>query len=315
MSLTTRLLTAALLLASACASRGVITPATPEVLETPLPGDPVVTLLDPGAEPRARLRYKLGQGPQPPMVMDVEMTMAVGLGGATPPPSKIPLTRMTFAFDVSKVEPSGATVAGKIASCEVLPGPQDRPAVVEAIKKGMAGMVGTEMAMKVTPRGFVREAKVTLPPSTPPEMRAMMDSFQNIYQQATVSFPAEPVGPGARWRVLTAVDSGPVKMQQTALVTLEGRDDRGARLSISAEQTAPPQPLKAPGLPPGASVSLDSYSGQGQGRTQVRLDSVTPEASMNLKTKMASTVVVNETRSQMNMSMDLVMKVGAGSKP
>jgi hypothetical protein len=309
-----RVLATALLLISACASRGA-GPALPtEIPETTQPGDPVVTVLESGAEPRVRPRYRLARGPQAPMVMDVGLSMAVG--SKTLAFIGLPLTRMTLSVDVPRIDADGtAFTQAKITAVEVLPQSEDHVRLVEGMRKGMAAIMGMAMEMRVTPRGFVRDVKVTMPPAALPQVQSMMDSLRNVYQQAAVTFPAEPVGVGARWRVVAQIENGPMKMQQTALVTLESADDKHARIAVITEQTAPPQLLNAVGLAPGTSVSLESYSGHGEGRAEIQLDSLTPHASMNLTIEMASIVVANETRSPLQMNMDMAVKVSPGVKP
>jgi hypothetical protein len=114
---------------------------------------------------------------------------------------------------------------------------------------------------------------------------------------------------------VSQVDTGSLKLQQTALMTLERREGETVTLAIAVEQTAPPQPLKAPGLPPGATVTMDSFTGQGVGRSEISLGSRTPRATVATQTKTASTVIVNENRSGMTMDMSLDVKIAPGRAP
>lgn len=312
---TPRLLVVALLL-SACASSTAPPASTAALVDEPAqPGDPVVTVLEPGAEPRTRLRYRVPPGPQAPMVMQMGMTMAMGIGGMSPPAVKLPLITMTMSVDVTKVQPNGTmSPAFKVSSVEVAEDPGAPAVLIAKLKEGMAKLVGMSIEADVTARGFARNVKVKVPDGAPPDVAAMADSMRTATQQAVAPLPAEPVGAGARWRVASNVDTGALVVQQTALMTLEQRPEGRAVLAIAAEQTADPQPLKARGFPPGASASVESFKSTGQGKTDIRLDSLTPRGSMGIRSKMAGTIVMNEARSKMTMDMVLDMKIAPGER-
>ncbi|HXU80354.1 MAG TPA: hypothetical protein VN914_03085 [Polyangia bacterium] len=308
---------AAFLFLAACASSPSSTSNSlaEEAAEVSQPGDPVVTLIEPGAEPRTRLRYRLSPGPQPPMVMEMKMSMAMAMGAMKAPVTRMPPITMIMSVDVTRVEPNGLTSNSmKVTSVEVADDPSAPPLLVSKLKEGLGKIVGMAMEADVTARGFARNVKVTMPPGTPPDMMSMADSMRQATQQATAPLPAEAVGTGARWKVVAQVDTGGFVLQQTSLMTLEQREEGRIVLAAAVEQTANPQPLKTPGLPPGASASLDSYSGSGQGKTDIRLDSRVPHATIGVQTKTASTIVMNETRSKMTMDLGFDVKIAPGPK-
>jgi hypothetical protein len=202
-----------------------------------------------------------------------------------------------------------------VTAAEVIAGPGDQPAMVQRLREQLGKMVGLEMQLTVTARGLVRDVQVKMPPDAPPELVSMMDGMRNASQQATATFPREPVGVGARWRVESSVDTGTLKMQQVAHMKLAQRPEGRAVIALTIEQTAPPQPMRLPMLPAGASATLESYAGHGQGQMDVRLDTRIPQAALTVQSKTASTVVFNEARQPMNMDMTMDVKIAPGPPP
>jgi hypothetical protein len=289
---------AAVLLA-ACAT---VPPPPPD--EPALPSDPQVVLLAPGAEPRALLRYRMQPG-HSTLGMDMEMDMAMMEQKIDTPP-----IRVAMDIDDREVAPNGTShVLLKVTRAEVVPRPGDDPGMLSRLNEAVGAVLGMTTDMKITARGFARDVKVTVPLGMKPEMQSMMQNMRTFTQQLAAAFPAEPVGVGARWKIATALDSGPLKVSQTIEVTLEKREPTAVTLAMAITQNAPPQPMKSPGLPPGASVTLDSYTGTGQGHLHTPLDRRTAlTLEINVDTRTASTVVVNETRRAMTMSVGIKMR-------
>ena len=294
-----------------CATSGPSpSPAPPEVAETPQPGDPVVKLIDPGAEPRAPLRFRLAAGHRSTMLLEMAMDMDMAMGGSKMPAVKVPPVHMTMLMEVTKVDPDGVTHnTARVTAVDVLAREGDKPELVARLKKEMATLVGMNMEMKITSRGLTRDAKVTVPDGAPPQVHTMVESMRNAIQQTAAIFPTEPVGTGARWRVESAVDNGTLKFQQATVVTLNRREPNQVWLSFAIEQKADPQPMTPRGLPPGTTASLESHSGKGQGQWESALDSRTPRVQMSVRTQTASTVVMNQNRANLNVDLKMDVKV------
>jgi hypothetical protein len=99
--------------------------------------------------------------------------------------------------------------------------------------------------------------------------------------------PAEPVGLGARWQVISRTATGGADLLQSAIYTLKSRDGGRATLEVKLIQLAASDTIHSPQMPAGMSAKVKSFSSGGSGTTQVDLKSVAPEGgAMTLKTTM-----------------------------
>jgi hypothetical protein len=310
----------AIALATGCASTsarpGAAAPPAAEPAETPQPGDPVVTLLDPGAEPRAPLRFRMRPGKKEILIMEMQTSMKMSLNGTPVPTSDMPPIRMTMTINVPEVASDGRSRSvSRLIAVDVVARHDDRPELVATMKQGMAKLVGMTTEMWVTPRGFARDVKVELPPGLPPAMATTMQSMRNATEQIAAIFPFEPVGQGARWRLASAVDLGMFKLQQSAIVTLDRREANRAVLSMTVEQTAPPQPITGLALKQDSTTSLERYSGAGQVQLDAALDSRVPRGQAHMKTAMATAVEKDQHRMSVAVAAEMAMTISPGSGP
>lgn len=90
-----------------------------------------------------------------------------------------------------------------------------------------------------------------------------------------VIWPDVPVGVGASWRVVSELESGGVKAQQTVTYTLASR--RGERVVVDAvvAQTAAPQQVTNQGM----TFDVTDFKGEGSGRVTVDLGERIPVES------------------------------------
>ncbi|MEM9487608.1 MAG: hypothetical protein AAGC55_00620, partial [Myxococcota bacterium] len=86
-------------------------------------GGPTVKLLEPGAEPRRELRYKLTAGSNEAMVMSMEMAMATKAPGANTPRMKLPVMDMVMTMSIAeKVGADKARYTFEMSGSKVHPG-------------------------------------------------------------------------------------------------------------------------------------------------------------------------------------------------
>jgi len=298
-------------LALGCAARsagpsGAPPPVAAEIVDPPQPGDPVVTLLDAGAEPRAPLRYVMRAGDKTTFLMDMSMGIQMSMGGQALPMGKAPPTRMTMVNEIREVAPSGTTRNfSTLSAMDVLARPDDSPEVIGRMNAGIATLVGMTTDMKITSRGFARDVTINVPSGAPHSSQSVMQALRNATQQASAIFPAEAVGQGARWRIENVIDTGMLKLHQSAIMTLDRRDANRVLLSITVEQTAPAQPFHPPDLPAGTRASVERYAGKGEGQLDVGLGSRTLTGRLAIKAQMAATFVMSQRRSAIDMDLDM----------
>jgi hypothetical protein len=273
------------------------------------PGDPVVTLIGPGEEPRSPLRYRPVAGQRSTMFIDMAMTMTMGIADTPPKTISTPPLRMALSFEVLHVDPSGtARIKSNVERVEVLARPSDPPELVQSIRSEMSPMVGLKTEASVTNRGFTRDAKADIPKNLSPKLRATVEGAQTMTQQVAAAFPVEPVGLGAHWRVDSKVTDGMMAFEQTTLVTLVEKTSDRVVLSLTIDQVAPRQPLKVPDAPPGAKTTLERYQGHGNGRSDLPLDATTPIAEMTVRSSLLTEVVVEDERVTVTNDTETVMK-------
>ena len=272
----------------------------------PAAGQPaIVTLVSPGAAPRAALRYKVA--PTFKSRLDMVMTMGMNMDmGGMQMPMNMPSMKMSADVAVSGVSPTGDITYDLVfADLTIDPTGAD-PNMVAAMQGAMPSMKGMKGTAVVSARGVQKSLKMdtgTVNPAMQQQMQQMSSSLENM----SLPFPEEPVGVGAKWEVKQAQSAGGMRQFQKISVELTAVTGNLITLAVKTEQTAPPQPVNNPALPPGATMSLVTLTGAGTGTMKIQLDSLVPTSEMNAKT---STVMdMSMSGQQQRMSMDLTMKV------
>jgi hypothetical protein len=259
----------------------------------PAPGAPaVVTVLSAGSEPRTRLRYTLARSYKEHLAMSLRLTLSMDMAGMALPPMQMPL--MTQGADVSVTDvsaggdisyaigftgfgverPSGGDPATVALFESMGPALQDLDSAVKGIAAG-----GT-----ISDRGVSRSVHIDLTKITDPQQRQMMEPVSNTMQSLSTPLPDEAVGAGARWESRQALAAGGMQVFQKTVFELVALEGKTARLKVTMEQTAPPQPLSNPLLPPGTDARLQKHSGTGSGTIALRLDALVPASDMTMQT-------------------------------
>lgn len=258
-----------------------------------------VDLLEPGQEPRRALRYDLAAMRKEEGVMDMGTTMAVTVGGNAGQRVKLPIMRMTLVTEPQGMTPAGTLrVTSRITAAKTT-GSGD-PAVVAAMNEELAAMVGLVTHAEISARGETSNTELEVPANASPQLQQMLDGLRQGMDDMTAPLPEEPVGVGARWRVTSTLDLAAMKSTRVVEAKLERVTAQGAELSLTVSMQAAQQPLKVPGLPPGATATLDSLTASGQGRMSIQLDRLTPKSEISVSVQTRATVTVNGEISQAN---------------
>jgi hypothetical protein len=271
---------------------------------------PQVKLVSAGAEPRQALRYAPQQGDKDKldMVMNMGMEMSMGAAGSMP---RVDIPPVTMAFDceVTSSTPETFELAAAVTDVKVDP---SGGAMVDMIQPEMAKFVGMKMTSQMTRRGILVSADVKLPPNVNPQMMQMMDSMKQSLSQATAPFPEEPVGVGAKWEVISNMETNGMKLSQTATFELVALDGGKGTAKISLVQTAPPQDVNAPGMPAGAKARLNHLKSTGSGEMQFDLARVVPQKSnVALKSEVSTSIDAQGQKQNVDMKMDMKMDMSA----
>lgn len=303
---------ALLLAAPACTSKG-----PEESCARRAANPPTVKLLSAGQAPQEPLRLAIASGQEETMRMTMTMGMAMEMDGSPMMPyTKLPPTVMDMGIDIGTVEKNGDfRYDFALDAVEVLASADSPPGLVEAIRASMADLKGMSGHSTVSNRGEVCDAAFKIPDNVSAQVKQTMEGMQQSLQQIAVPFPEEAVGVGAKWEVITRLDHAQgLTLTQTSTYEILERSGSTVKLATSVTQKAAPQEMHPPGLPPGASVHLESMESSGAGTTVFDLAKVVPaDGQMALSTKMAMTVQAMGQKQAMKMTMDLDLKIAPAS--
>jgi hypothetical protein len=202
---------------------------TPRVVELPepevaLPKELAAELLDAGAEEhRSALRYALAADTSH-YVVRTELTTRELDGGAWRAPTKLPA--IVTPLDVGVARAGGA-------SWQPLAGSIDGRADVTA--QGYLApwntLAGHAFAIPLDPRGRL---------TAPVDHDASSDEMVQRLLAMAVPLPSEPIGEGAKWRVVTALRQQAAVIKQTATYTLVSAR-RPWKIAVDIQRLAEPQ--------------------------------------------------------------------------
>jgi hypothetical protein len=274
---------------------------------------PVVTILDPGAEPRTPLRYQFREGATESMVMDMGIRMSMSVGGQQMPAPGMPEIRMLMNLETTELRDDGtARIEYQIRSAGAADSAD--PATAAALGGALGQLGGASGWALIDARGATLGTGVNLSDNVDPELAQVMESAEQSMQQISAPLPADPVGIGARWEVSSDVQSQGFTVSQTATYTLTAFDGDSAEVDIKMTQTAPPQLVEAPGMPPGTEASLESLESTGTGTMQIEFARLVPRSEISLAMAMAMSIAMQGQTMQIGMDMQMdtsMMPAGA----
>ena len=282
--------------------------------EFPAPGAaPVFNLMAPGEEPRRSLRYRLAAGATHKLVMTLRMSLGVEVDGRGAPVQRAPAMRMVFDCRVTEADEAqarfdfGLTEPPELFETEGVP-----PAVLEPMRKSLASLSSIRGHVAMTSRGVVKEASVEVGPGLDKGAEQMIQSMRQSMEQTSVPLPEEPVGVGARWKMLHRVQGGGVTLYQVAEFRVLRFEEEIATLAVTLEQFAPRQEMVLP-AGAGARAELTSMQGHGEGHVAVDLTSPVPRSSADFDTTLRMNVQGQDRTIQMGMRNRMQVQVEPGT--
>jgi hypothetical protein len=273
------------------ATNGVLPPGAADKI-LPVGGQPIVKLLEPGAEPRSDLSYALTKGSSQKLAMTMDMSMGVKVKGQSAPTMPMPRMTMTFDNGATDKNPAGEhRIESRLTGVSVDPAGGQQEQMANALRPQLEAMKGLGMLYWVNPKGRVHDVKMDLPAAMPPAAQQLLGGMSQSFESMVTPLPAEAVGVGARWQVVSRASSGGADLLQAAIYTLKSRAGSRATLEVNMMQLAANDTIHGPGMPANMSAKVKAFSSAGTGTTQVDLKSVAPESgTMTLKASMSLTV-------------------------
>jgi hypothetical protein len=250
----------------------------------PTPTTAAIELIDAGApQGRQALRFKPAVNTKDMVTMIMNMDMKMQLSGAQMP-SKLPPIMTKMETTVTKVEPNGDIhYTFRYVDSDVSTGGSLPPQVLESMRsqmKKLKGLTGTGVSGD---QGQFKSLNFQAPKTLDANTKQLLDQMSKSMETLSAQLPAEPVGIGAKWRVIQPINVGTINLNQTATYELVSIANGVVNLKGTIAQDAKFQRLNQPGLPNNVVMNLKSMSSTGQWDTTLRLDRLLPmKAVMSL---------------------------------
>jgi hypothetical protein len=251
---------------------------------------PVVTLLEAGAGPHQPLRFRPKVGVTQVIEMTVGIEMEQSLDGTAMPNQKAPSMQYTMETVINAADEAGdISYEFEYKSADIVDDPAVNPFVAEMMRNALKSIEGLRGKGIMTDRGFNKLIRFDRPADMDALLLQQVGEMERSMEQLVSPFPAEPVGVGAVWKVETTIQQQGMLISQTAVVKVLSADGDRVEVRTDVTQTAEPQKLEAPGMPP---MELKSHKAEGITTTVLRLGRLFPESS--------TTKLVNDTAVQIS---------------
>ena len=251
-----------------------------------------VQLLNAGAEPRTVLRYVFHQGESIPFRIrtDMEMDTIVsvsGLSSSQAPRSMhqiLPTTECTGITNTKRVDADGtAHRNGSLFGMNVLARQGVLPAVQTKMEEMLRGVGNIAFDDVIDARGQISDSHMDLSAVREPTMLESMQQMADGMSALTMPWPAEPVGVGAKWQVLSNYGKGK-SYARDMIVSLVSMKGKKLKLETTSSVTGTPSTV----VKNGATVELKATGSTGTGKLDVSLDPLLMHSTSTTRTKTES---------------------------
>lgn len=266
-------------------------------------------LLDAGQAPRRTLRYTWHVDQKEQLVMELRTAASTEFAGAKQPEVPLPPVHIVLDLDPRSVTPSGdLRFAWRVSAATVTADPQTPSQITDGMRAEVNAIEHLAGTAAVTARGL--SGGVTVDAATTVDAGAtgqMAEQIRQTLRDVAVPMPEEEVGRGARWQKTAQLDGKGSRLTQTDTFTLNELAVSTGAVDDVLAQTAPPQPLQAPGMASGAEARMESMLASGDSKTHFDLSRLVP------RTKFAGTttmVVSGPSAGDSTRRVTMVMRVG-----
>lgn len=237
------------------------------------------SVLEAGAEPRQALRFAPQANETQTATMTLQTNVAIAAGGQVLPSVDAPASMMTFESTITQLDDNGDIHYQMYCTgIEVGDSPNAPPEVREVLEAQLNNLVGMGGTFVMDSRGNIKDSNFSLSENADAMTQQIFDQALQSVEQMSTPFPEEAVGLGAQWQIAQTLNVNGMELTQNVIYELVSFQDNVATLNVSMEQQAPSQPIAPPGLPPSATVTLNSMLSEGEGQIILRLDRLMPES-------------------------------------
>lgn len=245
----------------------IAAPAPPHVIvmdqpKIDLPRQEAFTLIGAGHGKRAPLRYTLAEV-RVALFAQTTLSSRHLENNAFTAPVALPATRVGFALELAAKPRGQLALHGLPAeAAATAPGAEAYLAPWRSLLQDRKITVAIDERGQFTTIGF---------PDDPRAARnaAAKDELVQRLASMIVPLPAEPIGPGASWRVVTILRQGPAYAKQTATYTLTSASRAGWKFHVKLQRVAEDQAIADPSLPAGTTAELVAMFRQLEGDVEV----------------------------------------------
>ncbi len=224
-----------------------------------------------------------------PMVSKTEVTMKMGgnMGAA----GQMPAMALPKVSSISEIEVIGvgpdrsAEVSARLGQLRLgdglLIGGAGEQNPLESLMPGFNEDL--RWSYRQTARGMVFDFSAKLPAGVDPGLGQQLKQIQSGVQDASVVFPEEALGRGAKWEVtFPESDTRGVVTRKTVIYSLKEFNDAGATVEVGLRENAGDQKVgNLPGLPAGMSARLESLKLVASGEIRVQWASPVPNGYLS----------------------------------
>jgi hypothetical protein len=242
-----------------------------------------LTLVDAGKGPKRVVKFTPAAGTKASYELVTEQDLSLSMAGPDGEVMEVPgVGQMspTIVFGVS--HSVGQPVADGLVPVNVryddVSVRDVPPELAQQMAAGLEPMKGLAFRMLIDPaQGRAVQADVSVEDDAIYEMtQALADQFtQNL-----PTFPAEPIGVGAVWTLDQSIDMSGMQLLAKQKIRVTELTDEHITLTTSFDLAQGDGGLQLPGLPPGASVDMTRFEGNGEGTMSTDLRTMVNTGSM-----------------------------------
>lgn len=252
----------------------VIACGGPQVRTSATETDPEITLLSPGATPRARVRYAVSPTTERVEIKfkfrtETELTNTVLETGKLLAdfPTIVLIARLRSSV---APQPGHVTISADFEDVRVLDDVVD-PALHQRVTEGVERLRTWKGHWTLAPSG--RTTDVVIEPPKDAAMAPQMPALVEAIGDTAVRFPDSDIGVGATWQVKSRQSRSGAAWQRTTTYRL--RELQGSIVSLDVE-TVMHAPSQVLGVEPATTTRLTSGESEITSTVTVRLDGLVP---------------------------------------
>ncbi len=205
--------------------------------------------------------------------MDLRTAASTEIAGAKQPEVPLPPVHIVVDIDPRSVTPAGdLRFAWHVSAATVTADAQMAAQLADGMRAEVSAIEHLAGTAAVTARGL--SGGVSVDASSTVDAGAtgqMAEQIRQTLRDVAVPLPEEEVGRGARWQKTAQLDAKGSHLTQTDTYTLTELGSGGGAVDDVLAQTAPSQPLRAPGMAAGEEARMESMLASGDGKTRFDL--------------------------------------------